>query len=121
MCPSRLLRVIRPQRRREKIFCPEWGRDDKTVELLSPRPDRNKNNAGCPRIRKIQQQNMLLLTDFKEKLRVSREGKTMIIKSRYRPGPEWYLLPVAFVISELTGVRTELANGESFWIWETGC
>jgi len=45
----------------------------------------------------------------------------MIVKSSVCPGPEWKPLPVAFVVSELTGQRTETAATDHFWLWEPVC
>jgi hypothetical protein len=49
------------------------------------------------------------------------ERKKVIIKSLFRPGPEWRSLPVAFVVSELSGQRTETGAADRFWVWEPAC
>lgn len=45
----------------------------------------------------------------------------MIIMSSECPGPQWQLLPIGFVISGSTGVRTEVGTNERFWVWDPAC
>ena len=45
----------------------------------------------------------------------------MILKSFESPGPQWRLLPIRFVISGLTGMRTEVGPSEHFWFRDPAC
>lgn len=45
----------------------------------------------------------------------------MILKSLESPGPQWRLLPIKFVISGLTGLRTEVGINQRFWLWDPAC
>ena len=45
----------------------------------------------------------------------------MILKSLESPGPQWRLLPIGFVISGSTGVRTEVGINERYWLWDPAC
>ncbi len=45
----------------------------------------------------------------------------MILKSLVSPGPQWRLLPIGFVISGLTGKRTDVGINERYWIWDPAC
>ena len=51
----------------------------------------------------------------------NKKGLTMILKSLESPGPQWRLLPIGFVISGLTGVRTEVGINERYWLWDPAC
>lgn len=42
----------------------------------------------------------------------------MIVKSLECPGRHWRLLTVGFVISSLTGNRTEVTGNDRLWIWD---
>jgi hypothetical protein len=100
---------------------PRVGWKRKGREVQASRPYRKPKTTGVVQGFWIYQPLFYIGSSQTSRTIPTTKGLTMILKSLVSPGPQWRLLPVEFVISGLTGERTEVGVNERYWLWDPAC